>query len=145
MKVALVIVFLFSGYLLFAQEPEKKNYTSKKINDLNISIDGNFNEPEWQNAKWENQFIQHEPEEGKPPCQQTEFAILYDDNNIYVAVKSFDSSPDSISMRVSKRDETDGDLVGIMFPKSVSSNSPSFTINDLLLLSSEAMVSFLNS
>lgn len=116
MKIQFIALFLFSTFLIFAQEPEKKkNYSTKKIDNLDITVDGNFNEPEWQTANWENQFIQHEPEEGKPPYMQTEFAILYDESNVYVAIKSHDSSPDSISMRVSKRDMTDGDLVAVMF------------------------------
>lgn len=116
MKIQLIALFLFSSIIIFAQETEKKkNYTTKKVDNLHISIDGTFDEPDWKTANWEDYFVQYEPEEGKPPHQQTEFAILYDESNIYVAIKSLDSSPDSISMRVSKRDETDGDLVGILF------------------------------
>src|SRR5665811_341289 len=36
-------------------------------------------------------------------------------NNLYVAIKAYDSSPDSIVNRLTRRDETDGDLVGIIF------------------------------
>ncbi|NQU85985.1 MAG: carbohydrate binding family 9 domain-containing protein [Mariniphaga sp.] len=115
MKLASFLCMLFLITTLNAQEIVKKNYPAKNLNDLNISIDGDFNEEVWETAVWENQFIQHEPIEGNPPFQQSEFAVLYDENNIYVAIKSLDTSPDSISMRMTRRDVTDGDLVGIMF------------------------------
>ena len=115
MKITSVILLLLTYNYVFAQEIEIKNYSANKVNDLNITIDGNINETEWQTANWENQFIQHEPYEGKAPHQQTEFAILYDENNIYVAIKALDKSLDSISMRLSRRDELDGDMAGVIF------------------------------
>ncbi len=114
MKIALVLVLLTFTILLSAQEIEKKNYTAKRVTDLKLTIDGNLDEPEWQTANWEDHFTQYEPLEGRPPHQQTEFAILYDENNIYVGFKVLDTSPDSISLRLTRRDETDGDLVGIL-------------------------------
>ena len=115
MKITSVLLLLLTYNFAFAQEIEKKNYSANKVNSLKITIDGNLNETEWQTANWENQFIQHEPYEGKAPHQQTEFAILYDENNIYVAIKALDKSPDSISMRLSRRDELDGDMAGVLF------------------------------
>ena len=114
MKLNAVFILLLSCNFAFSQELELKNYLAQKVEDLNINIDGNFSETDWKTANWENQFIQYEPNEGKQPHQQTEFAILYDENNIYVAIKAIDKSPDSISMRLTRRDITDGDMVGIM-------------------------------
>lgn len=98
-----------------AQTTEKKLYISNHINGSDITIDGKLDEPVWQSVKWENEFIQHEPHEGRAPHQQTQFAILYDEHNIYVGIKALDSSPDSISMRLTRRDMMDGDQVGIAF------------------------------
>ncbi len=115
MKIALTLLFMISAYLMHGQEIEKRKYTSNKLTDVEITIDGKLNEPIWQTTNWEDHFVQYEPSEGEPPYMQTEFAILYDENNVFVAFKCLDSSPDSISMRMSKRDETDGDLVGVIF------------------------------
>jgi hypothetical protein len=117
MKIAvnLILFVLLFVFTIAGQQPEKKMYQSVKIEGLNITIDGLLNETEWFNAHWEDQFIQHQPNEGKTPYQKTEFAILYDENNIYVAIKSYDSSPDSISYRLTRRDLEDGDMVGIIF------------------------------
>ncbi len=106
---------LIVTYSAQAQEPLNKIYLSKKIDGANISIDGIFSENEWLSARWENHFVQHQPNEGKPPYQNTEFALLYEENNIYVAIKCYDSSPDSISYRLTRRDELDGDMAGIIF------------------------------
>jgi hypothetical protein len=113
MKNLFFIFFLFLTLTISAQETEKKNYVAKTFTDLNITINGVLDEPEWQQANWEDHFTQYEPMEGRPPYQQTEFAVLYDENNLYVGIKAYDSNPDSISMRLTRRDEIDGDLVGI--------------------------------
>lgn len=103
--------------MLHGKEIEKRTYSTKKIEitDKVPSIDGVINESAWETVKWEDNFIQHEPYEGAQPGQKTEFKILYDDNNIYVAIKAFDTSPDSIETRLTRRDEMDGDVVGIQF------------------------------
>ena len=110
MKIATVLLFFVFIQTISAQE--KRTYQATTAENLDITINGVFDEQEWQNANWENDFIQHEPNEGEEPTRQTEYAILYDAYNLYVAIRSFDD-PDSISMRMTRRDETDGDLAGI--------------------------------
>ena len=67
------------------------------------------------NANWQDNFVQYQPSEGKAPSQKTEFAILRDENFIYVGIKAWDTNPDSIVPRLSRRDEMDGDFVGLEF------------------------------
>lgn len=111
MRLTFVFVLLLCSCIAFAQE--KRTYTASTSENLSITINGKLDESEWQDiARWEDNFTQFEPVEGEAPSRQTEFAILYDANNIYVAIRSFDD-PDSISMRMSRRDEIEGDLVGI--------------------------------
>src|SRR6056297_856308 len=104
---------LFFTQSIIAQEISKRRYIANQVNGYDITIDGKLDEPAWQSVKWENKFTQFQPNEGKPPYQQTEFALLYDEHNIYVAIKAIDKSPDSISMRMTRRDDMDGDQVGI--------------------------------
>lgn len=115
MKKVSVLFLLIISHLLYSQETEIKNYTAIRVTDLKITIDGLLDEPEWQSSNWENEFTQYEPFEGRPPSQQTEFSILYDENNLYIAIKALDKSPDSIVQRLTRRDEMDGDMVGIAF------------------------------
>ena len=63
-------------------------------------IDGVINEKLWNEGEWTDDFTQFEPYNGKKPSQHTEFKILFDDNNLFVAIKSFDTSPDSIVKRL---------------------------------------------
>lgn len=106
---------LFLSTIISAQDTEKKLYIANQVNGYDITIDGKLNEPAWESVRWEDHFTQFQPQEGKPPYQQTEFALLYDAHNVYVAIKALDSSPDSISMRMTRRDVMEGDLVAIAF------------------------------
>ncbi len=109
-----ILCLLLSG-LLHAQETERKLYIANQVNGYDITVDGKLDEPAWKSVKWEDHFTQYQPHEGKQPYQQTEFALLYDEHNIYVAIKALDKNPDSISMRMTRRDLMDGDQLGIAF------------------------------
>ena len=41
--------------------------------------------------------------------------LVYDDHNVYVAIKAYDTAPDSIVQRMKWRDDTDGDAVMVAF------------------------------
>lgn len=113
-------LFLFSLFLILAsgalaQNTDKKVYYPGECSRTDISIDGKLNEHAWINAGWQNDFTTFEPYEGLAPTQKTEFAILLDEHFIYVGFKVYDSSPDSIVYRLTRRDESDGDLVAVEF------------------------------
>ena len=78
-------------------------------------IDGVINDDEWAQGEWAGDFIQFQPNDGKPATQKTEYKVLFDENNIYVAIKAYDNAPDSISRFVTRRDNLDGDWTGIAF------------------------------
>lgn len=93
---------------------EKKIYTATRITAA-PSIDGNLDDPTWKTGTWIDDFTQNQPFSGRAASQRTEFNIQFDDNNIYVAIKAFDTSPDSIVRRLTRRDDVDGDLVAVIF------------------------------
>ncbi len=97
----------------FGQSNEKKQYSATRI-AVPPLIDGTLDEEAWLSGKWAGSFTQNQPFSGRPESQKTEFKIVFDDNNLYVAIKAFDTSPDSIVNRLSRRDQQDGDLVGII-------------------------------
>ena len=99
---------------MFGQAPEKKNYHASKIITAPL-IDGLLNDPVWLQGEWLDDFTQYEPYNGRETTQRTEFKILFDENNLYVAIKALDTSPDSIVKRLTRRDEVDGDMVSIIF------------------------------
>jgi hypothetical protein len=92
---------------------EKRSYETKTISFEAPNIDGVLNDAIWAKGIWQGGFIQREPLEGAKPSQRTEFQIVYDQNFLYVALKAYDSSPDSVSYRISRRDEIDGDAIGL--------------------------------
>lgn len=100
---------------VFAQNQKKKEYFAGQCLKNEISVDGKLNEAAWSKAAWQDDFTQYEPSEGKQPGQKTEFAILLDDNYIYVGFKCWDTHADSIVQRLTRRDELDGDFVAVQF------------------------------
>ena len=62
----------------------------------NIVIDGKLDEQAWKQAEHKSQFIEKEPYPLIPTSDETEFAILYDDENIYVGAWCWDAQPDKI-------------------------------------------------
>jgi hypothetical protein len=109
-----VTIFLLLISSSFGQNSEKKRYKATHISE-SPSIDGVIDDKVWNEGEWTDDFTQFEPYNGKKPSQHTEFKILFDDNNLFVAIKSFDSSPDSIIKRLTRRDHDDGDMVAIIF------------------------------
>lgn len=106
------IVLMFT-LVSYGQEPVKKQYTAARIAVAPI-INGNLDDEAWRSGKWEGNFTQNAPYSGRTESQRTEFKILHDDDNLYVAIKAFDTRPDSIVNRLTRRDQQDGDLVGII-------------------------------
>lgn len=74
-------------------------------------IDGKLNDSIWNDGDWCENFMQYEPYNGKEPTQKTAFKIAYDKSYLYAAFRMFDSEPDKIVARVSRRDNLDGDLI----------------------------------
>lgn len=118
MKSALCILIALSSsiFIVSGQNGQPKRlYNTQRITGSSPIIDGQLNEPVWQQGAWDGGFVQHEPYENANPAFDTEFKILYDDNYLYVAFKAYDPNPDSIVRRLSRRDDRQGDFVAIQF------------------------------
>lgn len=114
-----VVLSLF-GYCLLAQNVpvsnapiEKKQYYTQKVTGSPIKMDGIPDEAAWEAVAWGGDFTQYQPNEGKGPSQPTTFKILYDDKFLYVGYRCTDAAPDSVTKRMSRRDEFPGDWVEI--------------------------------
>ena len=108
---SLLSLLLFQG--VSGQTAGKKQYTAARISVAPV-IDGKLDDESWNSGTWAGDFTQNQPYSGRPESQRTEFKILFDDNNLYVAIKAYDSDPDSIVYRLTRRDQQDGDLAGII-------------------------------
>ncbi len=114
-RIALTAMAVVFFTMLSAQDTvPRKNYNSTFTSQAPV-IDGSIEDEVWQAGAWEGDFVQFEPLNGGPVSQKTEFKILFDADNIYVAIKAYDTSPDSITRRISRRDNADGDFVAVAF------------------------------
>ena len=110
-KINPILLIILLPFLAFSQN---KTYTTQKLLLKAPIIDGKHDDDCWKEVAWGGDFTQFQPYEDSLPSQKTTFAILYDDNNLYVAIKAYDTEPEKISKRLSRRDESDGDWVGII-------------------------------
>ncbi len=122
-KSAILLILFFCFTILgFSQEesqkkesqtkPEKRYYTTKLVPiESAPKIDGIIDDSSWDSVAWASDFVEFEPDNGTPPTEQTKFKVIYDDKNIYFAIKSFDAEPNKIERRLSRRDGFEGDFV----------------------------------
>jgi len=83
--------------------PEEKTLTAVFV-DSPIVIDGILDESGWTLAPAAADFTQKEPREGQPATEPTEVRLLYDDENLYIGVYCFDSSPEGLIVNDVTRD-----------------------------------------
>ena len=67
-------------------------------------VDGKLDDAVWQNAQWISEFVQREPQEGKPATDRTEVAIVYDDDAVYIGARMRSSDPAGVRALVTRRD-----------------------------------------
>jgi hypothetical protein len=67
-------------------------------------IDGRLDDEVWQRIAPATDFTVYEPNSGAPSSQRTEARVAYDDRAIYIGVRLFDTSPDSIVAQLARRD-----------------------------------------
>lgn len=96
-----IILFLMSS-LSFGQWQLKE--TGAKKTEQTLVIDGWLKEEVWQTAPAAGDFIQMQPEKGKPASVNTVVKIIYDNSQIYFGFLCYDPEPEKISARLSKRD-----------------------------------------
>lgn len=115
-KILLFYLFIFLHISIIAQKTEskisKRVYTTQNIGSAKAPvINGIIDEDSWNFVEWEGDFIERSPDENTRPDQKTRFKILYDEKNLYIAVRAFDTEPDKIEKRLSRRDGFEGDYV----------------------------------
>lgn len=88
-------------------------YTTSRLVTSRPVIDGKLNDECWKHGTWAGNWYQYTPNEGARPTYPTEMNIQYDDKNLYVAFRAFDSEPGKIVRMAGVRDEFAGDMIGI--------------------------------
>lgn len=90
-------------------------YNTERLSTVRPVIDGKLDDDCWKTGTWEDNYVQYIPNEGGKPSYKTELKILYDDKNIYVAIRAYDAEPDKIHRYAGLRDDFAGDIVGVNF------------------------------
>jgi len=110
------ILLLFSFILIFYNSiGQRKTYVTQQIVGEKPRIDGYGTDRAWNQINWESNFIATVPYDSVEPTFQTEFKILYDENNLYILAHMLDSQPDSINTWLEKRDNSNSDNVSFRF------------------------------
>jgi hypothetical protein len=98
------------------------------------NIDGDLSDPVWQRAEAITEFYQIDPDAGQPPSEPTDVRFLYDSDNLYVYVYSYDSQPERIRGSTMNRDGSflGDDTVRIYLdPLNTRRNGYQFVMNSL--------------
>ena len=101
------LVFALPG-LLRAEVPDSAATPKLTVHAVHITepvvIDGMLNEPVWSKDDGISTFRQLDPVEGAPASQTTTVHVAYDDAAIYIGARCVDTAPDSMVVRLSRRD-----------------------------------------
>ena len=58
-----------------------------------LRIDGRLDESAYESTPSVSDFVQQEPNEGQAATEKTEAWVFFDDNNIYVSARCWDTQP----------------------------------------------------
>ena len=111
LKILVLIFIIFtvtlgkSKELAYLSAIDEKVITAVRKNAGSIHIDGNISEEIWKSAPEGDDFIQRNPDEGKPATEPTKFRVLYDNRNLYVCVHAIDSEPEKIKGILTRKDQ----------------------------------------
>jgi hypothetical protein len=83
-----------------------------------IRIDGRLDEEIYLTTQPISDFIQQEPDEGRPATERTEAWVFFDDRHVYVAARCWDTRPDRRVANEMRRDTNQlrqNDSFGVLF------------------------------
>ena len=94
---------------------DRRYYVTQRLKGTPPKIDGVLDDEAWTEGEWAGNYRQYMPRNGARPSQDTKLKILYDDKNIYIAIRAYDTEPDKIDRKLGRRDAFIGDIVGVCF------------------------------
>ena len=101
-----------------------------------LRIDGRLDEGLYADVDPISDFIQIEPQEGSPATERTEVWLAFDEDNLYVAFRNFESQPQRVVAREMRRDHSTvwsgDDIVSFMLDTFHDRrNAVEFTVNSI--------------
>ena len=84
--------------------------------DTPLLLDGVLDEPVYERVRPASDFIQVEPQASQPAIDQTEVWVMFDDENVYVSARAWDSDMEIVSTEMRRDNSWFGnDIVGFSF------------------------------
>ncbi len=94
----------------------KRAYVTTRLTGPAPVIDGRLDDACWATlGEWSGDYTQLTPHYGATASRATEIKILYDDRNIYVAMRAHDDPIAQRSRQAGDRDSFTGDIMGVNF------------------------------
>lgn len=95
----------------------KRVYNAIRLTGTPPVVDGKLDDQAWrEEGSWSQNFIQNTPVERGQPTYPTRIKILYDNRNLYFALRAWDPEPGKINRFVGNRDDNSmGDLISVAF------------------------------
>lgn len=103
-------------------------------------IDGSVSDEEWAAASRAGDFIQYEPQRGFSSTVQTETFVLYDDRNLYVAFRAYDSAPVTAQLTQRDADLFNDDAVIVVLDSSHDSQSAYYFMTNALATQADGRI-----
>ncbi|GAB5497253.1 MAG: hypothetical protein Phyf2KO_23330 [Phycisphaerales bacterium] len=100
-------------------QPVENSIGEVSRTDSPPTIDGKLDDGVWNDAPVLTDFVQVNPDEGQPATERTEVRVLFDDDNLYLGIRCFDSMPDRIVATEMRRDgprDVDDHLIIVIDP-----------------------------
>lgn len=108
-----IILFCVFGDLSSQDTVAMKTIFAERMSST-LVLDGLLDEQIWKEGEWSSDFVQSSPRDAAPPTFQTKYKIRYDDKYLYAGFMALDSAPDSIELRMSRRDGFVGDRINLI-------------------------------
>jgi hypothetical protein len=105
----LTLLFIFLSFLFLSLSVSAQEVPVLKVTSVNKGpvLDGNLDDPVWQEAPAFDNFKQIFPVFGANPSEKTVIKVLKDQNNLYIGVYCYDKEATRISANTMTRDSQD--------------------------------------
>src|SRR5581483_971981 len=101
-----MVLLLGFGLPAEAQQSPRRTVEAIRLQpDEQIVLDGRLDEEVWRRAVPAADFVQQDPDNGKPATEPTEVRIVYSSDALYLGVICYDSEPDQWLGYQRRRDE----------------------------------------
>ena len=101
-----IVPMLLLGSPQLKGSGQERSISAFHLNGTPLEVDGKLDDQIWQKLSWQGGFLQRNPDDGSKATQNTEFAVAYNSEFLYVGIRAYDDQPDLIQGILTRRDES---------------------------------------